>query len=110
MERVKSICEPAGVVYQVEELQRIAPSPCSPLVQEATRIACEGIGITPYTLASGAGHDGMQLIDLCPIGMIFVRSKDGISHNPAEWSSLEDCADGIGVLYNVLLDTAVQAQ
>jgi allantoate deiminase len=50
----------------------------------------------------------MQMINVCPIGMIFVRSKDGISHNPAEWSSPEDCAAGVNVLYHILLDLAVQ--
>ncbi len=48
----------------------------------------------------------MQLKELCPIGMIFVRSKDGISHNPAEWSSKEDWAAGTEVLYRTLLRLA----
>jgi len=41
--------------------------------------------------------------------MIFVRSKDGISHNPKEWSSPEDCADGVNVLYHTLLELAITA-
>lgn len=52
----------------------------------------------------------MQTVNICPIGMIFICSKDGISHSPAEWSSPEDCADGVNVLYHVLLDAAVQVQ
>lgn len=40
------------------------------------------------------------------MGMIFVRSKDGISHNPLEWSSKDDCTDGANVLYHTLLDLA----
>ncbi len=43
---------------------------------------------------------------LAPVGMIFVRSKDGISHNPAEWSSQQDCAAGANVLYRTVLDLA----
>ena len=58
------------------------------------------------TLPSGAGHDGMQLLDLCPVGMIFARSKDGISHNPAEYTSKEDCANGAKVLYRTVLSLA----
>jgi allantoate deiminase len=48
----------------------------------------------------------MQLSGLCPIEMIFVRSRDGISHNPAEWSSKEDCAVGTKILYHTLLRLA----
>jgi allantoate deiminase len=39
--------------------------------------------------------------------MIFVRSKDGVSHNPEEWSSKEDCAAGANVLYHTVLRLAM---
>ncbi len=52
-------------------------------------IAAEGIAVRE--LPSGAGHDGMAIIDLpADIGMLFVRCKGGISHNPAEAITLED--------------------
>jgi allantoate deiminase len=35
-------------------------------------------------LPSGAGHDGMAIVAIADIGMLFVRCKGGISHNPAE--------------------------
>jgi len=38
--------------------------------------------------------------------MIFVRSRNGVSHNPDEWSSKEDCATGANVLYHTTLDLA----
>ncbi len=48
----------------------------------------------------------MHLKDICPVGMVFVRSKDGISHNPDEWSSKQDCAAGANVLYRTVLGLA----
>jgi allantoate deiminase len=48
----------------------------------------------------------MQLTDLCPVGMIFVRSKGGISHSPAEWSSKKDCADATNVLFRTVVNLA----
>ncbi|TWH57863.1 allantoate deiminase [Desulfitobacterium sp. LBE] len=102
------ICQERGVQLETELLQRIPPAPCSKEFQIAAKEACEKIGLQYFCLPSGAGHDAMQMVNICPIGMIFIRSKDGISHNPAEWSSSEDCADGVNVLYHVLLDTAVQ--
>lgn len=102
------ISQERGVHFQTEILQRIPPAPCSEEFQEIARKAFGKVGLEPFTLPSGAGHDAMQMINVCPIGMIFVRSKDGISHNPAEWSSPEDCAAGVNVLYHILLDLAVQ--
>ena len=41
-------------------------------------------GYTPRLLPSGAGHDGMAMAEMTDIGMLFLRCKGGISHNPAE--------------------------
>ncbi len=102
------LCEKRGCELETKTIQRSAPTPCSALVQDAAREACETLGLEPFGLASGAGHDGMHLAELCPIGMIFVRSKDGLSHNPAEYSSRDDCAAGAEVLYRTLLKLAEQ--
>ena len=47
---------------------------------------------------AGAGHDAKYVADRYPAGMIFVPSRDGLSHNEAEWTSREDCARGAAVL------------
>lgn len=107
--KAQSICEARGLSVEWEILQRILPSPCSEEFQKAAEVAFTKMSLTPFRLHSGAGHDAMHLATICPIGMIFVRSKDGISHNPAEWSSPEDCADGVNVLYHTLLELAIQA-
>ncbi|RKD25008.1 Zn-dependent hydrolase [Ammoniphilus oxalaticus] len=100
------ICEERQLTLTIEEFQRIPPVACSPIVQDAAKKACEKLGFGILTLPSGAGHDGMQLAELCDIGMIFARSKDGISHTPAEWSSKEDCANATNVLYHTLIQLA----
>jgi allantoate deiminase len=106
LEGAKEICRRRGVELETETLQRLAPAPCSELVRDAVAGACERVGIRAHALSSGAGHDGMQLTELCPMGMIFVRSRDGVSHSPDEWSSREDCAEGSHVLYWTVLDLA----
>ena len=97
------LCEERRIELETKTLQRLPPAPCSALVLDAARESCETLGFEPFELASGAGHDGMHLAELCPIGMIFVRSEEGLSHNPAEHSSKEDCAAGAEVLYRTLL-------
>ncbi|SPO21905.1 related to N-carbamoyl-L-amino acid hydrolase [Ustilago trichophora] len=52
---------------------------------------------------SGAGHDMCLTSKVCPLSMIFITSKDGVSHNPREYLSLEDCAIGAQVLMDAAL-------
>ena len=49
-------------------------------------------------LASGAGHDAAAMAAICPVAMLFVRCKGGISHNPAESATEADVAVAIGVM------------
>lgn len=100
------VCKQQSIEYSIELLQRVPPAPSSPEIMAAIEEAARLNGMELPTLVSGAGHDGMQFHSLCPLGMIFVRSKDGISHNPQEYSSKEDCAAGTQVLYSTLLQLA----
>ncbi|GED31110.1 Zn-dependent hydrolase [Brevibacillus centrosporus] len=106
MAEAEAICAKRGVKLQVELLQRINPAVCSEEIRSAIQAACAAEGLETITLPSGAGHDCMQLTELCPVGMIFARSKDGISHNPAEYTSKEDCGNGAQVLYRTVLSLA----
>lgn len=55
------------------------------------------------SLVSGAGHDSVYTSKICPTTMIFVPSREGISHNPREYTSPEDCEIGTQVLLNAVL-------
>jgi allantoate deiminase/N-carbamoyl-L-amino-acid hydrolase len=63
---------------------------CAAWLQEQLGAAIEAQGIPLRRLPSGAGHDGMAMIAIADIGMLFVRCKGGISHNPAEAITKED--------------------
>lgn len=54
-------------------------------------------------MTSGAGHDSVYSSRRCPTSMIFVPSKNGVSHNPEEYTSPEDCAIGANVLLQSVL-------
>ena len=54
-------------------------------------------------MPSGAGHDTQDMALIAPTGMIFVPSRDGISHSPKEFTSAEDMANGATVLLNTVL-------
>ena len=62
------------------------------------RTAAKEQGIPFMTMASGAGHDSQQMARIAGMVMLFVRSKDGRSHTPEEFSSIPDICAGIEVL------------
>jgi allantoate deiminase len=97
------VCEQRGITWRVEDYQRVLPNLCSDDLQNTIASACKLAKVDPVYMLSGAGHDALQFRGVCPIGMIFVRSKDGISHNPNEWSSMEDCEKGAELLYHTVL-------
>jgi allantoate deiminase len=72
--------------------------PADPDLSALLGKAVEDSGLTVRLLASGAGHDAAQMATLTPIGMLFVRCKEGISHNPAESVKREDVGVAVDVL------------
>ncbi|KAL6247747.1 hypothetical protein RBB50_005095 [Rhinocladiella similis] len=71
--------------------------------QSAASVLGEGHERKVQKMMSGAGHDSVRTNLHCPTAMIFVPSKDGISHNPVEWTEKEDCAIGANVLLRSVL-------
>ena len=71
---------------------------CSAALQRQFTEAIHAEGVRVHHLPSGAGHDGMAIIDIAPIGMLFVRCKGGISHHPAEAVTVGDVEVGARVL------------
>ncbi|MEO8344908.1 MAG: allantoate amidohydrolase [Betaproteobacteria bacterium] len=96
--KIRSACEAIvqrrKIEMSVTSLWEAKTAPCDPAMQRQIAAAIAEEGGRVRHLPSGAGHDGMALIAIAPIGMIFVRCKDGISHNPAEAVTLDDVAAG----------------
>jgi allantoate deiminase len=83
----------------------LAPSyVCDPNIVAGLAQAVEAVGVPPRLLPSGAGHDTMAMGKLCPAGMLFVRCKGGVSHNPLESITVEDCAIGLKALTQFACD------
>lgn len=67
-------------------------------------------GLRTERIVSGAGHDAQEMARLCRTGMVFVPGEyDGISHNPRELSTPEQCANGVNVMLDVVLSFAEEA-
>ncbi|WP_439595177.1 Zn-dependent hydrolase [Falsiroseomonas sp.] len=90
----------------VTETFHALPARFDPMVQEAIEAATRDLGLKPKRMPSGAFHDAQFLVPLCPTGMIFIPSRGGISHHPAEYSSPAQVARGAAVLARVLVNLA----
>lgn len=84
------IAKRRGVGVEIDDFQDNAATSLDPNVIEIIAAAIQECGQQPIRLPSGAGHDAGVMAKHCPSGMIFLRCKDGISHNPAESISVED--------------------
>jgi allantoate deiminase len=73
-----------------------------PQLSELFGKAVQDSGVPVHQLPSGAGHDAAQMAELAPVAMLFVRCKEGISHNPAESVKKEDVETAIEVMSRFL--------
>jgi allantoate deiminase len=96
---VEAVIEAAGRLAQEGKVELIckktldlAPTPSDAGLRAKQAAAMREINMPAFELPSGAGHDAMLLGAHVPMAMFFVRSKGGVSHNPREFSSLDDCA------------------
>ncbi|QIW97683.1 hypothetical protein AMS68_003201 [Peltaster fructicola] len=69
----------------------------------AAEIKDGNLGSWGKMMTSGAGHDSVYTSKRVPTCMIFAPCREGISHNPKEFSSPEDCANGAQVLMGAVL-------
>lgn len=84
----------------------IGPVPLDATVRSTVAAAAASLGLSFSDLPSGAGHDSQNMARLAPTGMIFVPSKDGRSHSPAEHTDWADIENGANVLLATLVALA----
>lgn len=101
-EAIAAICAENGLTYTISEDTNSEPRYCAEPIKAIMRDEAAAIGLTPPELMSGPFHDALALSYACDYAMIFVRSKDGISHNPKEYSSWDDIALGTELLYRTI--------
>jgi N-carbamoyl-L-amino-acid hydrolase len=104
--RVDQIAAAEGVTAAWRTLARFAPAAFTEEIVALVERTAARRGHTVMRLPSGAGHDAQMIARTCPAGMIFVPSRGGISHNPAEHTDAGDLAAGCQVLADVLVELA----
>ncbi|WP_424015149.1 Zn-dependent hydrolase [Halorubrum xinjiangense] len=96
-----------GVETEFERPFDVAPTPMSDRLREAAHDAADAAGREAIDLHSGAAHDAMRVARVTDASLLFAPSRDGISHNPREWTDWADCAAATEVLAGALARVAV---
>lgn len=106
--KIKEITEEHKLTCTITEDTNSEPRYCSDRIMNVMRIESQQIGLNPIELMSGPFHDSLTMSYVCEYGMIFVRCKDGISHNPKEFSTFKDISLGTELLYRTTIKMAQQ--
>ena len=91
-----------GFEVTAERLVRFEPVTFDPEIVSIIEACAAERQLVPRRMTSGAGHDAQMIARIAPSAMIFVPSRDGISHNPAEFTSDDDLIAGANVLFDVV--------
>lgn len=101
---IKNIAAKHQLTYTITEDTNNEPRYCADRIKDIIRDVCKVNGLNDVPeLMSGPFHDALALSYACDYGMIFIRCKDGISHNPLEYASYEDLAIGTEVLLGTVI-------
>jgi allantoate deiminase len=95
---MRAVAERRGLDLKWTITTDLIPCVCDPdLVRTLQEVATD-LHIPFVTMASGAGHDTQRMANIARVVMLFVQSKGGRSHTPAEFTTTEDAVAGIRVL------------
>jgi allantoate deiminase len=100
--RIETIARTRKLALQIDVTHENRTVPCAAWLRQQIADAIEGEGFRVFELASGAGHDGMAMIDITDVGMVFVRCRGGISHHPDEDVDVSDADAGARVLLHII--------
>lgn len=100
--QMDSICEENGLQYEKKDVADYPCAPMDPHIVGTMEEICERQKAAYCKLPSGAFHDAMFMTRTFPTGMLFVPSRDGISHSPLEYTAPEDLAAGCRILYETV--------
>jgi len=100
---IEQICKAEGVTFSSRTLARFEPVTFNKTMVSLVAETATALGLRVKSMPSGAGHDAQMFAPNCPTAMIFVPSRNGISHNVAEYTEPKHLQAGTDVLLQMLL-------
>jgi len=108
VEAIRTISRNRSVDVDIETIAQDTSREVSPEIIDILRQSAEDRGYPYLVMPSRAGHDALHIQNIAPAGMIFLPSKDGIGHDPREWTDMEDIRKGVNVLAEAMVRLAKQ--
>ena len=90
------------LTFEIEEHSWLAPAPLDEGLRRVVEEEADKRSVDYFVMPSGGGHDAQTLAAICPTALVFVPSKGGISHSPAEDTAWDDIAVGAELMLAVL--------
>jgi allantoate deiminase len=100
--RIEAIAKRRKLALQVDITHENRTVLCAPWLKSQVAAAVAAERYRVFELPSGAGHDGMAMIDIADVAMVFVRCRGGISHHPDEHVDAADADAGARVLLRLI--------
>lgn len=103
---LSAIARRRNLMFEFELKSFIHPIQCDRSIVAAVSAEADRLGYEYHSMPSGAAHDAQIMGNHVPVGMVFVPSKNGQSHSPAEWTAWSDIEAGANVILGSLLNLA----
>ena len=103
----RKICARRKIKITFEQLNADPPAVCDVALVQTVSHVCRELDISCKKMISRAYHDTLFMAQICPVTMIFIPCRGGVSHRPDEYSSPAQIAKGIRVLAETLAITAL---
>ncbi|MEZ6091594.1 MAG: Zn-dependent hydrolase [Pirellulaceae bacterium] len=100
---LSAIARRRNLMFEFEQQSYIKPVACDNAIVEHLIDEANRLGLSSHQMHSGAAHDAQIVGGMVPVGMIFVPSKNGQSHSPAEWTAWSDIEAGANLMLQTLL-------
>ena len=100
--RMKEIAARRSIGFACRKTYIQPAVPCNGKLKSLLKEAVSSLQHHPIELPSGATHDASAMADLCPMAMLFVRCRQGISHTPEEFAEEADMQEAVNCLVNFL--------
>jgi allantoate deiminase len=110
IQKLEHIAESAGLSFSSHLWMQAAPVLMDEQLTDLLQSSSSSRGFSSLNMFSGAGHDAQLLASVCPTAMVFVPSRNGISHSPVEFTEPEELAAGIVVLTDLLYALAYKGE
>ncbi|MGB0561833.1 MAG: Zn-dependent hydrolase [Spirulinaceae cyanobacterium] len=100
---LQAIAQQTQTQIEMVETLHIPPTLATTAIMKTIEAVCDDWGYSHLRLPSRAGHDAQEIGRFTKMGMIFVPSRDGISHAEAEYTAPEQCTQGANALLQTFL-------